>query len=132
MAHAGIPSLTGDADDEEHIKLARVLQTILHFSPEDILQVRSRPWALPCSPYLASLCLTSPHLTSPRQVNEKIEYYEASWWHRTANLLKTDSAATAGAPASGSWFSSWWGAAGAEAPPRGTTALANPQPRAHK
>ena len=57
----------GDADDEEHIKLARVLQTILCFSPEDTARV-----------------------------NEKIGYYEASWWHRTANLLKSDASISVG------------------------------------
>ena len=40
----------GDAEDEEHIKLARVLETILHFTPED-----------------------------SRVVNHKIEYYSSSW-----------------------------------------------------
>jgi hypothetical protein len=56
---AFLAKVYGDAEDEEHIKLARVLQTILHFSPEE-----------------------------RATVDEKIEYYEASWWHRTANLLK--------------------------------------------
>lgn len=61
----------GDAEDEEHIKLVRVLETILKFSPEERAKVR-----------------------------EKIDYYEASWWHRTANLLKP-TAAYEGASASG-------------------------------
>ena len=78
---AFLTKVYGDADDEEHIKLARVLQTILHFSPEDTALV-----------------------------NEKIEYYETSWWHRTANLLKADSASTVGtAPGSSSSGSSWFG-----------------------
>ena len=51
----------GDADDEEHIRLAQVLQTVLHFSPEEV-----------------------------NQVNDKIDYYCGSWWHRTGNLLKVD------------------------------------------
>lgn len=54
----------GDADNEEHIKLAHVLETILHFSPEEKAQVR-----------------------------DKITYYESSWWHSTANLLKAQTAA---------------------------------------
>jgi hypothetical protein len=54
----------GDADNEEHIKLAHVLETILHFSPEEMAQVR-----------------------------DKITYYESSWWHSTANLLKAQTAA---------------------------------------
>ena len=49
----------GDAEDEEHIKLARVLQILLNFSPQDVAKV-----------------------------DEQIEYYTSSWWHRTANLLK--------------------------------------------
>ena len=49
----------GDAEDEEHIKLARVLQILLNFSPQDVAKV-----------------------------DEQIEYYSSSWWHRTANLLK--------------------------------------------
>ena len=54
----------GDADNEEHIKLAHVLETLLHFSPEEKAQVR-----------------------------DKITYYESSWWHSTANLLKAQTAA---------------------------------------
>ena len=86
----------GDADDEEHIKLARVLQTILHFSPADTARV-----------------------------NEMIEYYEASWWHRTGNLLKTGSApppsaadgAAASSASTSSWFTGWFaGASDAAAP----------------
>ena len=50
------------------------------------------------------------------RVNEKISYYESSWWHRTANLLKADAAP---AVASSSWFgsygSSWFGSAEAPA-----------------
>ena len=47
-------------------------------------------------------------------MNEKIEYYENSWWHRTANLLKSDAPVSeAGAPASSSsWFGSWFGGGG--------------------
>ena len=94
----------GDADDEEHIKLARVLQTILHFSPQDSARVA-----------------------------EKIACYESSWWHRTANLLKpvpeaalpevvagSAAAGTGGGPgsraqgraaeSSAAPVSSWWGA----------------------
>eukprot|EP00966_Prymnesium_polylepis_P038061 882516-Prymnesium_polylepis.2 len=49
----------GDAEDEEHIKLARVLQILLNFSADDV-----------------------------QRVDEQIEAYNSSWWHRTANLLK--------------------------------------------
>ena len=90
----------GDADDDEHIKLARVLQTLLSFSPEDVASV-----------------------------NAKIEYYENSWWHRTADMLKLDPAAQPGAeaaPPSSSWVpalpSSFWGMLGYSsdsAPPGG-------------
>ena len=99
----------GDADDEEHIKLARVLQTILRFSPDEA-----------------------------RSVDEKIAYYEASWWHRTANLLKapdtttttaaaaTSSAAGAGAGAAAAGASSWlsWFGGGSTAAPAAPAAPA--------
>ena len=45
----------GDAEDDEHIKLARVLQKVLHFSPGEAAAV-----------------------------NSKIDYYLQSWWHRAA------------------------------------------------
>ena len=51
----------GDADDDEHIKLARVLQKLLSFSPGEAAAV-----------------------------DAKIEYYVQSWWHRTANALKRE------------------------------------------
>ena len=51
----------GDAEDDEHVKLARVLQTVLHFSPSEAAAV-----------------------------NAKIDYYMRSWWHRTGNVLKMD------------------------------------------
>ena len=90
----------GDAEDEEHIQLARVLATLLAFTPEE-----------------------------NALVGGKIEYYENSWWHRTANLLKPlpPEAASAGAPgapgaapeasaaAGGSWFGSWFGGDGSSA-----------------
>eukprot|EP00322_Chrysochromulina_rotalis_P030709 CAMPEP_0115880798 /NCGR_PEP_ID=MMETSP0287-20121206/28074_1 /TAXON_ID=412157 /ORGANISM="Chrysochromulina rotalis, Strain UIO044" /LENGTH=134 /DNA_ID=CAMNT_0003336655 /DNA_START=18 /DNA_END=425 /DNA_ORIENTATION=+ len=53
----------GDAENEEHIKLAHVLETLLRFSPEE-----------------------------KARLAEKIEYYETSWWHTTANLLKPSAA----------------------------------------
>ena len=82
----------GDAEDEEHIKLARVLQTLLHFSPGE-----------------------------KARVDEKIEYYESSWWHRTANLLKSDAAGVVAGPeeaaASSTWFgSSWFGSSSSTEP----------------
>ena len=52
--------------------LARVLSTLLAFEPDDVARV-----------------------------NAMIEYYENSWWHRTANLLKTDTAGVAAAPPPG-------------------------------
>lgn len=91
MLVAFIIKVYGDADDEEHIKLARVLQTILKFSPEDTARV-----------------------------DEKIAYYEQSWWHRTANLLKADSAAAAGpsvvstGASASSWFGGWFGGVSAQ------------------
>ena len=51
----------GDAEDDEHIKLARVLQKILHFSPGEAAAV-----------------------------NSKIDYYYQSWWHRAGNALKRE------------------------------------------
>ena len=53
----------GDAEDEEHIKLARVLMTILLFDADDAAAVE-----------------------------HKIAYYESSSWHRTGNLLTADGA----------------------------------------
>jgi len=32
----------GDADDDEHIKLARVLQKVLHFSPSEAAAVNTK------------------------------------------------------------------------------------------
>ena len=83
----------GDAEDEEHIKLARVLQTLLQFTPEDAARV-----------------------------NGKLAYYEASWWHRTANFLKSDPADAAGA--------SWFGGGASSAPAEGgrTTASGSAGP----
>ena len=46
----------GDAEDDEHIKLARVLQKVLHFSPGEAAAV-----------------------------NSKIDYYYQSWWHRAGS-----------------------------------------------
>jgi len=51
----------GDAEDDEHIKLARVLQKVLHFSPGEAAAV-----------------------------NSKIDYYLQSWWHRAGNALKRE------------------------------------------
>ena len=74
----------GDAENEEHIKLARVLQTLLHFAPDDAARVE-----------------------------EHIAAYEASWWHTTANLLKSDAAGASTA----SWFgTSWFSGSSAAAP----------------
>lgn len=90
----------GDADNEEHIKLARVLETLLHFSPDE-----------------------------KARLAEKLEYYESSWWHATSNFLKptvgadlTERSAAADAPSAappstpgaapapnpGSGSNSWW------------------------
>ena len=51
----------GDAEDDEHIKLARVLQKILRFSPGEAAAV-----------------------------DAKIDYYIQSWWHRAGNALKRE------------------------------------------
>ena len=74
----------GDADDDEHVKLARVLQTVLQFTPAE-----------------------------SARVDEKIDAYLSSWWHRTADLLKPVPAAT-------SWWVGWFGGGGAEATERST------------
>ena len=74
----------GDADDDEHVKLARVLQTVLQFTPAE-----------------------------SARVDEKIDAYLSSWWHRTADLLKPVPAAT-------SWWDGWFGGGGAEATERST------------
>mmetsp|Transcript_36118 Transcript_36118/g.115986 ORF Transcript_36118/g.115986 Transcript_36118/m.115986 type:complete len:182 (-) Transcript_36118:43-588(-) len=54
-------AIYGDAEDDEHIRLARVLATILRLSPDEVARL-----------------------------NAKIAEYTDSWWHRTSNLLKTD------------------------------------------
>jgi hypothetical protein len=64
-------AIYGDAEDDEHIRLARVLATILRLSPDEVARL-----------------------------NAKIAEYTDSWWHRTSNLLKTD---THGAGAAGSF-----------------------------
>ena len=90
----------GDAEDEEHIRLAKVLQTLLALEPAE-----------------------------RRLVNEKIAYYENSWWHRTANLLKTDSASAAPAESS-SWLSSWFGGGSTSAAEQGGRAAPSAAPAA--
>jgi hypothetical protein len=54
-------AIYGDAEDDEHIRLARVIATILRLSPDEVARL-----------------------------NAKIAEYTDSWWHRTSNLLKTD------------------------------------------
>lgn len=54
-------AIYGDAEDDEHIRLARVLATILRLSPDEVARL-----------------------------NARIAEYTDSWWHRTSNLLKTD------------------------------------------
>ena len=84
----------GDAADDEHIKLARVLLHVLKCSPAELAQV-----------------------------DEKVLYYTSSWWHRTADMLKADAAAPPGAeeaPSASSWLPpSFWGLLGysSDAPP---------------
>ena len=89
VVYAFLLKVYGDADNEEHIKLARVLETILHFSPEESSRLRAN-----------------------------IEHYESSWWHTTSNFLKFDTAPVAevaadgpraSATGSGSLVGSIWG-----------------------
>ena len=57
------------------------------------------------------------------RVDEKIDAYLSSWWHRTADLLKPVPAAT-------SWWDGWFGGGGAEATERSTCLLyTSPSPR---
>ena len=45
----------GDAEDEEHIKLARVLQILLNFSPQDVAKVDEQ------IEYVLHLLVVAPH-----------------------------------------------------------------------
>ena len=61
----------GDADDDEHIKLARVLQKVLHFSPSEAAAVSSKPTrtltlTLTPTPTLTLTLALTPTLTLAR------------------------------------------------------------------
>ena len=74
----------GDAEDDEHVKLARVLQTVLHFAPGEAAAV-----------------------------DAKIDYYMASWWHRAGNVLKKDGGGSYGSTVWGAVFGGGGGATSA-------------------
>ena len=57
----------GEADAEEHVKLARILVTVLQLTPEEVARIDAR-----------------------------IKYYQASWWQRTLTLPHPDAGAAVG------------------------------------
>jgi len=86
----------GDAENEEHIKLARVLMDLLLFTEED------------AAPVL-----------------REIDNYTASWWHSAGNLLKVSTIdAKAASSGWGAWFGG--APAASDAPPRAPATAPRP------